>query len=95
MFQKKEWKARQVEYPGRRMLRNVNTSEEMSVLVERDEGTVTQEGDSFSSTVMNDLEQRIADAVETLEASVVMVTEDPGAGASVDYPDGTVIHVYE
>ena len=27
--------------------------------------------------------------------NIVMVTEDPGANAVVDYPDGTVIHVYE
>lgn len=27
--------------------------------------------------------------------NIVMVTEDPGEGATVDYPDGTVIHVYE
>ena len=27
--------------------------------------------------------------------NIVMVTEDPGEGAEVDYPDGTVIHVYE
>lgn len=26
---------------------------------------------------------------------IVMTTTDPGAGAAVDYPDGTVIHVYE
>lgn len=27
--------------------------------------------------------------------NIVMVTDDPGADAAVDYPDGTVIHVYE
>ena len=102
MFQKKEWKARQVEYPGRRILRNVDTDEETSVMVERDEGTVTQEGDCFSSNAMNDLEQRIGDSIDdvenevsSLKNSVVMTTTDPGAGAAVDYPDGTVIHVYE
>ena len=26
---------------------------------------------------------------------IVATTVDPGAGAVVDYPDGTVIHVYE
>lgn len=26
---------------------------------------------------------------------IVMTATDPGAGATVDYPDGTVIHVYE
>ena len=27
--------------------------------------------------------------------NIVMVTDDPGADVAVDYPDGTVIHVYE
>lgn len=28
-------------------------------------------------------------------SAIVATTKDPGAGAAVDYPDGTVIHVYE
>ena len=30
-----------------------------------------------------------------VDSKVVVVTEDPGAGAAVSYPDGTVVLVYE
>ena len=83
MFQKKEWKPRQVQYPGRRILRNVDTDEEMTVIVDRDEGEVTQEGDSFSSATMNDLEQRIADAVEGVVAPQIIVTAPEGSEITV------------
>lgn len=61
-FSKKNWKNRVSEFPTRRLLTNVDTSETMLVTVERDEGIVSQEGDPFSRTNMNDLEQRIEDA---------------------------------
>jgi len=83
MFQKKEWKPRQVQFPGRRILRNVDTDEEMTVIVDRDEGEVTQEGDSFSSATMNDLEQRIADAVEGVVAPQIIVTAPEGSEITV------------
>jgi len=35
-------------------------------------------------------------ALETAQLrNVVMLSADPGVGVAVDYPDGTVIHVYE
>jgi len=33
--------------------------------------------------------------VEALQNTVIMTMDDPGAGAAVGYPEGTVIHVYE
>lgn len=60
-FKKKTWTDRMVEYAGRRKLTNVSTKQAVIYDVERSEGTVSKEGDAFSSQNMNDLEQRIAD----------------------------------
>lgn len=62
-FVKKTWKARLVEYPKRRTLRDISTNEVTTVEVEREEGDVTQAGDAFSAANMNDLEDRIEAAV--------------------------------
>jgi hypothetical protein len=59
MFNKREWKAREVEFPGKRILRDAATGAENSVFVTRDEGAVTEMGDSFSASNMNDLENRV------------------------------------
>ena len=64
-FVKKIWKNRISENPLRRTITNVTTGVSEIVDVTRYEGTVTQEGDAFSAANMNDLEQRIADAVDT------------------------------
>ena len=58
---------RQVKYPSRRILTNVNTQEEKTVLVERNEGHLYNEGDLFDSANMNDLEERIANAFEEVQ----------------------------
>lgn len=63
-FVKKEWKDRFTEFAGRRRLTDVETGAETVVDVERDEGLVSQAGDAFSAVNMNDLEQRIYDALE-------------------------------
>lgn len=60
-FKKKTWTDRMVEYAGRRKLTNVSTKQAVIYDVERSEGTVSKEGDAFSSQNMNDLEQRVAD----------------------------------
>lgn len=60
MFEKRTWKAREVQYPGKRILTDAETGDTSSVFVTRDEGTVTEMGDSFSAANMNDLEQRIS-----------------------------------
>lgn len=60
MFEKRTWKAREVQYPGKRILTDTETGDTSSVFVTRDEGTVTEMGDSFSAANMNDLEQRIS-----------------------------------
>ncbi len=69
-FVMKEWLPRLVEFAGRRKLTNVSTSEITYADVERSEGTVSQEGDAFSPTNMNGLEQRIADAFDEVNQSL-------------------------
>jgi len=71
-FIKKEWKDRLSEFAGRRRLTNIDTGEEMTVDVERDEGLVSQTGDSFSGKNMNDLEGRIEAAFAECTRSAVV-----------------------
>ena len=56
-FVKKVWKDRQVQYPNRRTINDGYTTK--VVTVGRDEGTITEVGDSFNAANMNDLENRI------------------------------------
>lgn len=59
-FVSKEWKDRLVEFAGRRSLTEVSSSGSTTVVdVSRNEGQVSQEGDAFNATNMNNLEQRI------------------------------------
>lgn len=82
-FAAKEWKNRLVEFAGRRSLKNVSTNETTVYDVTRNEGQVSQEGDSFSATTMNDLEQRISDAfAEAEEANTQLISD-------LKFPDGT------
>ena len=60
-FVQKTWKDRISEYPTRRTI-NDGTLVRV-VTVGRDEGTITEAGDAFNASNMNDLEQRIADAI--------------------------------
>ena len=59
-FVKKTWKDRISQFPNRRTVNDGYTTKQ--VTVGRDEGTITEEGDSFDAANMNDLEQRIEDA---------------------------------
>ena len=61
-FVTKTWKDRITEYPTRRKLTKSDGTTE-TVTVERNEGTVSQEGDAFNAATMNDLESRIAAAI--------------------------------
>lgn len=57
-FTKKTWKDRVSEYPNRRRLVKTDGTTEI-VTVEREEGSVSVEGDAFDAETMNDLEDRI------------------------------------
>ena len=70
-FTKKTWKDRVVEYAGRRRLTPVSGST-TDFDVSRDaEGAITQAGDAFNATNMNNLETRIAEAFGALNAEMV------------------------
>lgn len=98
-FTAKEWKNRLVEFAGRRSLKNVSTNETTVYDVTRNEGQVSQEGDSFSATTMNDLEQRISDAfAEAEEANTQLTSEiealnDEGAIKGLEVREGDGVYI--
>lgn len=69
-FVTKVWKDRLVEYAGRRKLKNVATGAEALYDVTRSEGTVSQAGDAFSASNMNNLEQRIKNEFDEVNNSL-------------------------
>lgn len=79
-FVTKVWKDRLVEYAGRRKLKNVATGAEALYDVTRSEGTVSQAGDAFSASNMNNLEQRIKNEFDTVNNSL--------GGNILTYEDG-------
>lgn len=78
-FTPKEWKARLVEFAGRRLLRNVANGESTTYDVSRSEGQVSQEGDAFNTKNMNDLEQRIADGFANAKTNIDELNMDLNA----------------
>lgn len=78
-FTPKEWKARLVEFAGRRLLRNVANGESTTYDVSRSEGQVSQEGDAFNTKNMNDLEQRIADGFANAKTNIDALNRDLSA----------------
>lgn len=92
-FKKKTWTDRMVEYAGRRKLTNVSTKQAVIYDVERSEGTVSKEGDAFSSQNMNDLEQRVADGFSEVKQTTDGLIQNldgakiihEGSGAATKY----------
>lgn len=62
-FVKKTWKDRIVQYANRRLLTK-SGGEVEQVTVTRDEGTISEAGDQFNASNMNDLEQRVKDGFD-------------------------------
>lgn len=58
-FVKKTWTDRMSQYPTRRILTDTTTGTTQTVTVARSEGEVSQTGDAFNASNMNDLENRI------------------------------------
>nr|DAF29492.1 MAG TPA: hypothetical protein [Caudoviricetes sp.] len=77
-FTPKEWKARLVEFAGRRLLRNVANGETVTYDVSRSEGQVSQEGDAFNTKNMNDLEQRISNGFANAKTNIDALNRDLG-----------------
>ena len=88
-FTPKEWKARLVEFAGRRLLRNVANGESTTYDVSRSEGQVSQEGDAFNTKNMNDLEQRISNGFAKAKTNIDSLNRDLSAmndnGAIIRY----------
>lgn len=78
-FTPKEWKARLVEFAGRRLLRNVANGESTTYDVSRSEGQVSQEGDAFNTKNMNDLEQRISNGFAKAKTNIDSLNRDLSA----------------
>lgn len=92
----KNWKNRDVEFPGRRTLTDVLTSTSQTVDVTRSEGTVTEAGDAFDASTMNDLEGRISSAFLLVDgAKFDNPTNSPSEGQIVKYSSGAVVWAAE
>lgn len=101
-YEKKEWKDRISEYPTRRTLEKSDGTSE-AVMVSRSEGNVSQEGDAFSAANMNNLEQRIANGFEEVNAKytnkVLWVNDSPSSAFSaqtvtLNSDDYNVLDIY-
>lgn len=99
-FTPKEWKARLVEFAGRRLLRNVANGETVTYDVSRSEGQVSQEGDAFNTKSMNDLEQRIANGFANAKTNIdelnmeLNAINDNGAIKGIDAREDGVYITY-
>lgn len=92
-FITKEWKARLVEFAGRRLLRNVANGESTTYDVSRSEGQVSQEGDAFNTKNMNDLEQRISNGFAKAKTNIDSLN-DNGAIKGMDAREDGVYITY-
>lgn len=68
-FVKKTWKDRIVQYANRRLLTK-SGGEVEQVTVTRDEGTISEAGDQFNASNMNNLEQRIDDGFDDVDTAL-------------------------
>ena len=92
-FETKTWVDRVSEYPARRTLTDESGTATVYT-VTRNEGTVSEEGDAFSAENMNDLESRIATAVDAKLDGTTLVSDYDTAVTTTETgtaPDCTVI----
>lgn len=68
-FVKKTWKDRIVQYANRRLLTK-SGGEVEQVTVTRDEGTISEAGDQFNASNMNDLENRLKNAFDDVDTAL-------------------------
>lgn len=88
----KNWKNRDVEFPGRRTLTDTISGTSQTVDVTRSEGTVTEAGDAFDASTMNDLEGRIGAGFTLVEADKLKKpTNSPAEGNIVKYSGGSIV----
>ena len=94
-FTLKEWKARLVEFAGRRLQRNVANGETVTYDVSRSEEQVSQEGDAFNTKNMNDLEQRVANGFANAKTAVDALSKDLQNKMSKYYGSATLSETNE
>lgn len=88
----KNWKNRDVEFPGRRTLTDTISGTSQTVDVTRSEGTVTEAGDAFDASTMNDLEGRIGAGFTLVEADKLKKpSNSPSEGNIVKYQSGSIV----
>lgn len=90
-FTTKEWKARLVEFAGRRLLRNVANGQSATYDVSRSEGLVSQEGDAFNTKNMNELEQRVANGFANAKTAVDTLNRDLDVGSDSGMTIGSMV----
>ena len=83
-FTKKTWTDRVAEYINRRVLNKTDGTQEV-VTVERSEGDVSVEGDAFNAANMNDLEDRIEEAIDDLKTYLTERLKGLTIGYSSDH----------
>lgn len=88
-YSKKTWKDRSVEYPTRRLLTDSNSNSEYYT-VERAEGIVSEVGDAFNATNMNDLESRIESGIA--EAVTTTTTTQATSDSSTKLASTAFVH---
>ena len=76
-FEQKTWTDRDVQYPGKRTITNVNDSSDIQdVYVTRAEGTISTQGDLWCAETMNNMEERIANAFSEIIQSLETTYEN-------------------
>lgn len=79
-YSRKTWVDRQSQTPTQRKLTNINDLTDIKyVTVERDEGTVTVQGDVFDAQTMNNLEERVANGFLASEETQTGTTDPTSA----------------
>lgn len=91
-FISKNWKNRNVEFPGRRTLTDIVSGTSQTVDVSRSEGTISEAGDPFDASTMNDLEGRIGSAFTLTEnGKLNKPSNSPLNGQVVKYRNGSIV----
>ena len=91
-FITKLWKDRISEYPTRRTIHNETSNEDTLVTVSRNEGEISQAGDTFNSDNMNDLENRIKDETDIIENNITNLTTSVDSKAPINHATNTKIY---
>ena len=74
-YNKKIWKNRVSDFPTRRIITPVGQGDAFTAEIERNEGTITEEGDPFNAATMNDLENRIEEGIGAGSAIIAGIEE--------------------